>query len=711
INGTKIGDRILDPGQTDYEARIFYVTYDITENINEGKNCFGIMLGDGWYHQSRVWVNPNDMTNLCYGDPMAIMRVEIQYEDGSAELLVTDGSWKVRRGAIVQNNVYAGETCDARLEMPDWCKPGFIDTDWQAAEVVLGPEGKLTAQLMPPIKEFETVKPIKITTAIDGVYLFDFGINMAAIPKLKVKGVPGTEITIRFAEHCENGRIHTKSCGTFATRVIQTVRYICGGGENEYEEYKTHFTYLGFRYAEIEGLIYDPDEDTLNAVRVHTDAPEIFDFECSYENINKLHWLMKNTVLSNIHSIPTDCPVREKCGWTGDAWAMADIMMHNFDMVNFFRKYTEDMATTKQISGQIMNIVPGKRQCLDAGPAWGTAQVMIPWFIYRQYNDIRILKDNFDAMADWVEHLKKMSNNYVISDLKYNLDDWCPPKEINMGVTSSHFATACFYLCASTMLDVAMILGDNELIFYYDHMQAEIFSAFNNTFFIESKNSYGTQAIDSFALYFGLVPEAKEKRVAKAIADSVVEHGCHVMVGHLGIKYIFFILNRFGYKDLIKQVLDCDTYPGLTNLLKKGATTIFESWESDGREASLSHPFKGGYDLWFIKDILGFRMDKTAPGFKHFIIKQDAPEFITSAKGHFDSPMGRVEISWERAKEEYLLAVTVPPNCVASIYLPAKKESKVNEASDMEGVGTIVREGSHFYLKATSGSYRFTVKL
>lgn len=716
LNGEKVGDHVLDPIQTDYEARVFYSVYDITDRLQEGANCVGIMAGDGWYHQSRVWLDINNQTGLYYGDPKVIAEFRITYSDGTVETIATDQSWKTNPGPISQNNIYAGETYDSRISQTGWDCADYDQSGWYPVSVSDEPVGALTVQSLPPIKKMEEFSPVDHWQIEDGIYVYDMGKNFAGWVRLKIKAAPGVEITMKFAEDITSDRRpFFETCGTYATRVIQTDRYICHSYDEETFEPK--FTYHGFRYVQIEGIYWEMP--TLTAVRVYNSVDTITSFHCSDETINQIHELVDNTVRSNLHGQPTDCPAREKCGWTGDALIMSDVFLTNWDTTTFLQKYIKDIETTRSLRGMWTNIVPGLRLCLDASPAWGNTQVVIPWLLYLLKADTITMREQFDAICAWIDHIGTLTENYIITYLGYELDDWCKPQfhsdgERDNETTMCQVATLSYYQAAKTAEKIAAALGNTEKAAVFSELSQKIADAFHQAFYVESKGSYLSHCVDSFALALGAVPKECEKTVAAALNDSIKQCGYHVWSGHIGIKYVFPVLCQYGYLDTIHAILQTDTYPGLTNLLKKGATTLYEHWEYDGKEhttGSLNHPFKGGIDMWFFNSVLGLRAIE--PGYRVFAVNPAAHRIVDHAEGSHRSPYGTIGVKWQKTASAFQLELTVPANMTAHITLPTAHPDQIQcgGAPLTNNLPILERTEKETVIEAKSGIYKFCCKL
>ena len=657
LNGEKVGDHMLDTAQTEYEETVLYATYDIT-NMLKTKNCFGIILGDGWYHQSQLMGGGG-----IYGNPCAIMQVNIEYEDGTTSEVVTDLSWKVDYSPITRNNVYTGETYDARLEQEGWDMPDFDDSKWYPVFEDTTKRGNLKSQLMPPIRVVKELKPVKITYPQRGVTVFDLGENFAGLVRLKTHGFPGNEIVMRFAESIdETGMIDVTSSGVFHIRGIQTIRYIVGK-QGEFV-YTPRFTYHGFRYVELSGDFAAQTEETITGLKMNTDLRQTGFFNCDMPILNTMHTLVYNSFTSNAYGIPTDCPAREKCGWTGDANIISDTSMIMWDTFHFWDKYLKDTMDSKKVYGIWQNVMPGKRGCLDTVPAWGCAMINIPWYTYITYGDKGILERNIDQMIAWHKYMMDNTTDLIYNDHKYPLADWCAPYGYN---SKEHFiqtSTAFLYNSTRIIADTLKVLDRESETGEYINLAERIKDKFIDTFYDFENHTYGTQTLNSFCIELGLYKDSEDVEMCKWIVEDIKKHDGHLTCGHIGMRYIFNVLTKYGYNDVIKEFLDKEDYPSYGEQIKHGATTLYESW-GISNDQSYNHFFKGGYAVWLYNDVLGIK--NTSVAYKTFDIKPTTIDIIKKAKGSVDTVYGKIEVDYSVG--EYF-NVNIPANTTATVYVP-----------------------------------------
>lgn len=698
LNGEKVGENVLDPVQTNYEDYTFYSAYTIQPEKIKNKNSLGMMLGNGWYNQNQVWGK-----GLPYGQPVFICQLQIQYKNGDLEIVGSDPSWLWKNGPISYSNIYGGETYDANSEV-DFSVEGIESAkDWKNSMVALNHPTNIYEQFADPIQKMGTVKVKTVTKLGNGKFVFDFGQNFTGWTKLKIEGKKGQEITIRFAEEIDsNGNLDPTSTGVEATKVVQTCKYFCKG--EGVEIWEPRFTYHGFRYAELTGLNEAPSFDLLTGIEVYSSMAQAGSFHCSEENINKLHDLALWTIKGNIQGIPTDCPHRERCGWTGDAHALAQNLFYNFDAHRFFTKYMLDMRSSareekrelyfgesfhdrsfiQKPKGIPTMIVPGKRTSGTASPDWGTAMVQIPWYLYLFYGDENILEEFYPDMKTWVEFVHAKNEDGIIM---HGLGDWCPPGgnsniECPVPVSSSAF----HILDVSIMKQVADKLGRTEDSQRYSKMLGGLKQSFNSHFYDVENQTFGSQTADAMALEIGTVPEENKRKVAAAIVKNIHDkHDGFISTGIFGIGRIFKALCENGCEEEAYRLLskkDNKSFATMWNYFD--ATTLWEVLPVDSlydktflNGRSHSHPMQAGYDSWFYSGIAGINCTPENPGFKTIVFKPYLTNFLTSASASYESPYGTVISKWKSGSNGFSWEIEIPSNCSGKIYLPQKENSSI----------------------------------
>jgi alpha-L-rhamnosidase len=699
INGERVGDHVLDPAQTDYEERVFFVRHEVTEMIREGENALGVVLGNGWYNQDRVWSHQDAMydpenpesglpkfsTGLSYGAPRLMAELELVYADGRREVVRADSNWRFTSGPITDNNIYAGEVYDARLEVAGWAEPGFDDVHWQPAEAMAAPGGELEEQHLPPMRRIEERDPVGISKMDSGHVVVDFGQNLSGWARICIEAEAGTEVSFCFAETIfPDGSIDTASTGVFATEVEQIDRYTCRGGGTEVWE--PRFTYHGFRYVEVAGWPGELKAEEITAVVVHTDLPEVGAFECSDDRLNQLHRMALWTHRSNIHGIPEDCPARERCGWLGDANVVAEYSLWNYDAKSFWEKFLGDIETSRAGNKGIpCNIAPGKRGAgADATPDWAATLIMLPWYVYLYSGDTSVLSNHWKGMQALMAHYMAQS---VDGCLDGGYGDWFDP---GGDACCSHTAPALtttlwFHQCATVMARTAGLLGAVELQQTYSEWMERIRLGAIHRFYDPVRGTFGSQTADVMALQFDWMDATEQPRVFARLLEDIERRDQHFNVGIMGMRYLFEVLSRGGQGALAMTLLHQNTYPSFGDLIQQGATTLWEYWgepEHDVREGtrSLSHPMMGGYDNWFYNTLAGIQIDPEQPGFKHFFLTPHPIPGLDWVRCHHDTPLGRIESAWRIEEGEFIWSITVPHGATATAKLPGSANPMLLEA-------------------------------
>jgi alpha-L-rhamnosidase len=744
LNGEKLGDEVLQPAQTDYTVRNFYVSHDVTSQLVKGQNMLGFWLGDGFYNQDKVW-GPK---GISYGEPRIIAQLEITFKDGSKSILQTDETWQCAVSPVLESNVYAGENYDARLYNAKWATNQSTSENWHPVIILPSPGGELIAQQLPPCRRFGTVAAKKVDELRPGTWIFDFGQNLVGWARLRVQASPGTVLTIRFAENkLSGGELGFASGGIKATKVIQTDVYTCkGGGE---EIWEPRFSYHGFRFAEVSvsgGTLRNgaPTKDFLEGIVVHTDMEVTGDFSCSDETLNRAfdwaHW----TQIGNVQGVPTDCPIRERCGWTGDAHNVVPYTMYRFDAASMWNKYLKDMVTTAQNTGIMLcfgknfgertkqmkavgiptMIAPGKRFIGEGAPDWGSAIAFIPWDVYLRTGDIRPLETHYGSIRQWAEHLHKLSTNGIVYS---GMGDWCKPilEDLNgrtdrelFGNVSPMLSTACYYRSVRITADVARLIGNAKDFEHFDALASEIRKAFTRAFYSENPEMVPDQTINAIAINWNVLAPELHQEVAKALAKQVQDAGYHFRTGVFGMPSLWPTLCKFGFQETAWKALQVESAPSLKYLAKRGATTFWEVWPLEKDEnveytRSMSHPFQGGFVAWFFEGLAGITPDKDNPGFRVFHLEPQLIDGLNWVKCRFKSPMGTIESSWERAESRLIWTVEIPPGATAQIRIPGKLLDITRDSKDLnlKAVPGDDSQEKAERLMLSSGKYQIKVKL
>jgi len=713
INGERIGDRILDPAQTDYNKIALYSTYDITDSLQEN-NAIGIILGNG-----------RCVELYGYDYPKLIVQIHIQYEDGTVGIIITDERWKISTGPILENGIYYGEKYDARLEMPGWDKPDFEDTAWDNVVAVEG--YNLASQLMQPIQISKIMPPQKMGSPQPGIYVYDFGQNFTGFVRLKVRGPRGAQVTLKFAENINDDG--TLNFSTNRTAEVNEIYILKGDGE---EIYQPQFTYHGFRYVEITGFPGVPTLKTIMGSFFHSNVPRVGEFTCSSDMINKIHTNIIWGQLSNLMSIPTDCPQRdERHGWMGDAQLSAEEAILNFDMARFYTKYLRDIKISQRDDGSISDVVPPYWPIYPSDPAWGTAYITIAWYLYWYYNDIRVLKEHYESLKSYIEFLSNSAKDNILSfGGKYG--DWCPPMCIVSKRTPLDLVSTWHYYHDTRLFSkVAEVLGNDIDCSKYAKKAEEIKDAFNKEFLMRTykyiKVSFTDGAISQTSnvlpLYLNMVPENKEKSILNYLVEAIKGHyDYHIDTGIVGTRYIFEVLTDNGYPEIAYKMITQKSFPGYGYMLREGATTLWERWEkleSSGMN-SHNHIMLGSVDTWFYKTLTGIK--SVEPSWNSIQIKLFIPDDMGYATSSINTIKGRISSAWEKLEKELIITIEIPVGCKAEVWIPITdvnnnikegenfiwKEGEKNESKSDIVFNEVKKD--HIVFNVGSGYYKFSVR-
>ncbi|MGD9635079.1 MAG: glycoside hydrolase family 78 protein [Pirellulales bacterium] len=710
VNGQKIGNHELDPGFTRYDRRVLYLTHDVTDALRDGKNALGVMLGNGWYNMQlkTAW---NFDQAPWRAAPRLLAELRVEYEDGRVETIASDKSWKNFPGPITRNGIYGGETYDARREQPGWNEPGFDDAHWDAVEVVDSPSGKLTAQAMRAIEVERVLEPAKVTEPAPGVFLVDVGQNLAGVAELSIEGPAGTEVVMKYGEHLHpNGRLDQANIGNNVwekgkEQPYQTDTYILKGDGRE--TWHARFVYHGFRYVEVTGAPGKLTTDNLRIRWMHSAVPRVGEFACSNPLINTIDTAANWSYLSNLQGIPTDCPHREKNGWTGDAQIACEFGLLNYDGVTVYEKWIQDLADEQRPDGNLPGIVPtgGWGYAWGNGPAWDSAFILIPRYVYEYLGDSSLLDKHYEQHRRYVDFLTAHSKEGIV---EIGLGDWLSWKtDTSASVTS----TAYYYVDTLIVAETARRLGLVEDAERYEKLAVSIRAAFNREFYDAATASYanGSQAALSCALYQGLAEPGDRPAVLKSLETVIAKNDDHVDCGILGAKYMMNVLSAEGRTDLAYKIAAQETQPGWGWWFSQGATTLWEAWKQEG---SNNHIMFGDVAAWFTKNLAGIQPDLDSPGFTHFLLKPQPVGDLTWAKASYNSIRGKIACDWKLADGQLAVDVVVPANTTVTLWLPTKDPDSVREGGQSlaaaKGVEISGSERNVVRLKLGSGNYRFT---
>tara|TARA_R110002051_G_scaffold3799_9_gene20313 strand:+ start:13356 stop:16046 length:2691 start_codon:yes stop_codon:yes gene_type:complete len=676
INGEKIGNHRLDPMYTKFDKRNLYVTYDVSGKFNQGDVTLGVLLGNGWYnHQSTaVW----DFDKAGWRNrPRFLLNVRITYEDGTTDVIVTDETWKTSLSPVVFNSIYTAEHYDARKEQLGWNTPEFDASDWNNSLVVNAPSNNIVAQALEPIRNIEEIKPISMRKISDQKYIYDLGRNISGVTQLRVQGAKGTILRLKHAEQLDasenvdqsNIDVHYRPKDDLDP--FQTDIYILNGKGTE--TFMPKFNYKGFQYIEVTSdQPIALTKESLVGQFMHSDVTPVGKIESSSDLINKIWAATNASYLSNLFGYPTDCPQREKNGWTGDAHIAIETGLYNFDGITIYEKWLADHRDEQKENGVLPSIIPtwGWGYDWGNGPDWTSTIAIIPWQIYQFYGDTRALEVNYPNIKKYVDHITDISPNGITD---WGLGDWVPVKDVTpKELTSSIY----YYVDATILAKTAKLLNKEEDFNKYSQLAEKIKKAVNDKYLNIETAIYGSgfQTELSAPLYWGLVPEEIKIKVAANLAKKVIADGKHLNVGLLGTKSILNALSENGYEELAYEIASQETFPSWGWWIKNGATTLYENWPIDARsDISRNHIMFGEIGAWLFKGIGGIFPDPNHPGFKNVLLKPHFVKGLDFFNASHTGPYGEIVSNWTKQEDNKVAYhVVIPPNSSATVYLKAE---------------------------------------
>jgi alpha-L-rhamnosidase len=701
INGKKVGDHVLDPVKTHYDRRVKYITYDVTDYLKKGNNAIGVVLGNGWYnqHTREAW---NFDKAPWRGSPKVIAQLVLKDKNGKEILVGSDETWKFSTGPIVFDGIHNGETYDARLELGNWSQAGYDDSGWQKALKVEGPGGKFSAQLMPPIRITGSVNPAKTWKLNDTVSMVDLGQNITGWARIKVRGPAGSRVKLRYGERIfDDGLLDQVELQRFIwTGDTQTGRYILSG--EGIEEWHAVFAYHGFQYIEVTLSTSEIELLEIQGDVVHTDLKETGFFECSNEMFNKIHQNLKWSFLGNYHGYPTDCPHREKMGWTGDALLVAEAGLFNFDMIHAYLKWIDDFTDEQQPNGQLPGIIPtsgwgytyGRNEETRPrgyGPQWEGAFIEIPWQMYLSTGDISIIEMYYDGFTKYMGYLTAHSKNHL---LDFGIDDHKQLENLTFG---DYLSSAFYFRFAGILAEMAKSTGRTADAENYRRLASDIKKSFNEEYFHAETGIYlhGGQTPMGIALYFGLVPEKEQDRVLQNFLKEIERKNGHIDAGVVGTKAVINALLKYEQDQILFEMANKKTFPGWGCWIEElGATTLYQNW--DGSQ-SQNHIMFGSIGDYFYKGLAGINIDEKNPGYRNIIIRPSVNNDVQWVKASRKSPYGTIESAWKKQGNEILMDFKIPVNATATVFVPGEEKRNVLSFNAKESEYLGYKNGHHIY--------------
>jgi alpha-L-rhamnosidase len=713
IDGRKVGDAWLTPGWTQYGRTSLYDTYDVTGLLTTGAHCLGLYLGNGMYNMEDDARGAQQQRSS--GALKVICQIEMETADGTRMRIKTDASWQAAPGPTTYSGVFGGEDYDARREQPGWDQPGCVAAGWQPALVVRGPGGRLAglSQSAPPLVVSAVRTPVKRAEPKPNVVVYDLGQNAPYIPRVTVDGVAGTTVRLWPAELLKpDGTVDQTSI-----RPGKLVSYTLRGGGTE--TWWPRFYYVGSRYWQGGGTGADgrpvpvaPVVQRLEGLLVHSAAPPVGEFACSDELFNRTRDLIVWAMRSNLASVITDCPHREKSGWLEQIHLNAPGLLYSFDLVGLFRKTLADMADAQQSNGMVPTMAPeyfiyegGFRDSVE----WGGACVYLPGYLARWYGDTTSIERYYDTMRRYVDYLGTRAQDHILS---CGLGDWNgygPDPRTPVALTD----TAYYYLAVRTLAEFAGTLGKAAEQQRLQELGAAIRAAFNRAHFDAATGKYagGAQSCQATALDLGLVPAGYEAAVLAQLVADVEAQDYAVSCGEVGHPSLLRVLAAQGRADLIYRMHHQSRRPGYGYQLARGATTLTEAW--DASPISQNHFMLGHVLEWFYGGLAGIQPDPAGVAFGRILIRPEPVAGVTAARATYRSVRGLIGSDWRQDEGRFTLQVTIPPNCTATVAVPGTRLEDVQEggraAEGAAGVQFLRCEAGRVLFRVDSGRYTFVV--
>lgn len=730
LNGKKVGQDILTPGWTDYRKTILYDTYDLTEQINSGANAFGITLGNGAYSVDKTENRYNKFVG-SFGDKKqrseqkAIAILQLEYADGSSEFVKTDKTWQVSKGPITYSNLYGGEDFDARLVQPGWAAPAFTGK-WPNAKEVAAPEGKLTGLSAAGIviRIIETLNVRTENIIAPNLSVVDLGQNAALIPRIRVIGEAGARVRITPSELVrENGEIND----TMTKAQAYWDYTLAGHGE---EAWLPQFFYRGARYLQIELFPAKPGGAlpkllSVQGEVIHAAADTAGSFSSSNDLFNRIYTLVRWAQRSNMMSVFTDCPQREKLGWLEENYLNGPALRYNFALNPLFSKMVNDVVDTQQPNGLIPNIAPEyvvfgwwKDIQFRESAEWGSALIQVPWQQYVFTGDLQPVRVHYTSMKKYMDYLKTFIDDKGLLHIPGALGDWYdigpkPPSAAQL-TPIDLTASAIYYDNLNIMTRFAHELQKPDDAEQFQKLAAILKANFNRAYFDSASVNYatGSQTANSMPVVLGLTDK---KKIPRVIANIVKDVNANALTsGDVGYRYLLRSLADAGRSDVIYAMNNQSETPGYGYQLKKNATSLTEAWDA-GSESSQNHFMLGQINEWLFHDLAGIQPDPSAPGFRNVIVRPAIVGDLTFVSASYMSKNGKISSRWHRTGKVLTFNLEIPANSTARLYLPARKRGDIFESgkpwANANGIRLVTRDANQAVFELVSGTYEFRSEL
>ncbi len=734
LNGQPVGDQFLAPGWTDYREHVPYQVYDVTAAVRGGDNALAGYLASGWYATPLKWYRQGN--NYGATQPALKAQLRLAYADGSVKWIATDASWKAHESEIAQAELYDGQTEDGRKRISGWAEPRFEDAAWTAATEVHPADAPIIAQDYQPIRAERTLTARAITSPVPGTYIFDFGQNMSAVPRLVVQGQKGDQVRLRFGEVLNaDGTLYTENLRTAKV----TDYYTLAGGAAE--TFEPDFTFHGFRYAEVTGLRARPTNATLQAIVLHTDAPFTTHFTSGSPMLNQLWSNVLWGQRSNFVGVPTDCPQRdERLGWTADAQVFWRTATYNMDLAAFSTKFAADLHGTQAGTSMYGIYAPGvEESSASSGAGWSDAGVIIPWTSWMQSGNTRVVDESWAGMEAYLAEIARNNPQHLWQKgFGTPFGDWLTP---TITTPEDLLATAYWALDASMMRDMAAATSRTAEAAKYGAMYGAIKAAFAKAY-VQPDGTVGT--IDHFpsipppsihpesgdarnqfvetqtgyvlALHMGLVPEALRAAAATRLVGLIEKNQGLLGTGFLGTPYLLEVLSDTGHSDEAYRLLLNTAYPSWGYLVEHGATTMWERWNGDQMRDdpsmnSYNHYAYGAVAEWMYRYAAGVDTQADGAGFRVVHLHPNFSGRLGKLAFDYDAAPGTIHSDWSVTGEKVAWNVTIPANTTA-VFQPGETNAVSYEVSGkpLSGNPLVHVTGPGVYA-LEAGVYHFTAVL
>lgn len=696
LNGERVGDDRLAPGWTDYNKRVQYQTYDVTEQLKSGANALGVTVAVGWYAGNVGMFGPHQ-----YGErPAFLGQLEVTYTDGSTDRVLSGTGWRAATGPVTAADLLSGEDYDARLETAGWTRAGFDDSDWIAADAVDEVKAAVVAQIDGYTRVESEISAREVSEPKPGVFVFDLGQNMVGAVRLTGSGKAGTKVQLRHAEVLNpDGTVYTTNLRSARATDTYTLK---GGGT---ETFEPRFTFHGFRYVEVTGYPGKPPRDAVVGRVLHTSAPFTMDFETNVPMLNQLHSNITWGQRGNFLSIPTDTPARdERLGWTGDINVFAPTAAYTMESARFLTKWLDDLRDGQPDDGAFPDVAPFIGTVGKGVAGWGDAGVTVPWALYQAYGDKRVLEQSWSSMLKWLDYLEKHSSGYLRPAEGYG--DWLniqdeTPKDV--------IGTAYFAHSADLVAQVAEALGKDPAP--YKKLFGSVRDAFRAAYVTGSGRVKGdTQTAYVLALSMDLLADSDRAPAAARLVELIKSKEWHLSTGFLGTPRLLPVLTATGHTDVAYRLLVQRSFPSWGYQIDKGATTMWERWDSikpdgsfqDAGMNSFNHYAYGSVGEWMYTNISGIA--PADPGFRKILVRPRPGGGVTEARSTFDALYGPVTTHWKTGPEGFRLTLTLPANTTAEVWIPADKRTHVTH----DAAEFLRMEDGCAVFAAASGTHRFS---